>query len=93
MTIYSVRVHNDMGHLICSSSPKNAEVEKFAYEKISNKFVNATDKDGFGAHYYFLKSGLQPTFQYHIQHSETIITINYEIPSIDTIDLSKYRVL
>lgn len=83
MGIYKVTLYNDMGHLvnICKYNNQiitmSSDLLKFVYSKINNKYYTATDKKGFGAQYYILKSGLNKNWSYNYKNHT--IQIEYDL--------------
>jgi len=67
---------NDMGHLMMfnySNIPKN--IRDFAYNKIQNKIVCATDTKNLGTRFYILKNGLNDKWVYNYDNIQ--ITLDY----------------
>jgi hypothetical protein len=83
MTKYTITFYNDMGHLLIDSLPEDIpeHIQKFVYEKIKNKINFATDKTGYGAVYYVLKSGLNDKWIYE-SGNDTII-VKYKLDNFN----------
>lgn len=99
MVEYFVEIYNDMGHLICKSSPKGPrtwnsrdQIEDFAYAKIKNKLITAVDGSGFYTRHWFLKTGLNKRFTYNLLDGN-IIHLHYDIPSVNEVDLHLYQIV
>jgi hypothetical protein len=70
--------YNDMGHLMVadfSNIPKH--IRDFAYDKIQNKIVYATDAKTLGCRFYILKNGLHDKWVYNYDNIQ--ITLNYSM--------------
>ena len=77
MKSYKISFYNDMGHLMTEPKIWNMpdHIYKFAYEKIKNKLVYATDNDRLGCRFYILKPGLSNQWTYNFNGVH--ITMDY----------------
>ncbi len=76
MEQYTIFFYNDMGHLMIddySNIPSN--IRNFAYHKINNKILYATDNNNLGCRYYILIHGLNHNWTYN--YNDIQITIDY----------------
>ncbi len=81
---WTVKFHNDMGHLMCSDYDKIPEqIRTFAFEKIKNKINYATDNKNYGARYFILRAGLDNQWTYNLSNS--IVTLDFsELDKFDS---------
>ena len=88
---YNITFSNDMGHL--TSKPGISElpmhIYNFAFEKVQNKFIYATDTLGLGCRFYVLKRGLANKWTYTIGPD----TIMLDYSKLDKYDPSDMKIL
>ena len=84
MTIYSVEVYNNMGHLqtIPDYEELPKDISQFVYTKTENKILYARDKEGMGARFYILKPELEKSWSYMYNGH----TIHIDYSKLDTFD-------
>ncbi len=76
MVTYTVRVYNDMGHLVTDPGPGEIPYEIYRYvcAQARRYLRNATDTSGLGCRFYVLHEGLHRTWTYKLKDDEITIT-------------------
>jgi len=76
MKEYTLFFHNDMEHLLIEdyeTLPNN--ITQFAYNKIQNKLLYATDNSNVGCRFFILLPGMNPRWTYYLDNIS--ITLDY----------------
>jgi hypothetical protein len=77
MSIYSITVYNDMGHLVMSDFNKTSDdIQKFIYRQAYYDLYEATDNENRGCLFHILKDGKEKESLYEFKDNLILITYN-----------------
>jgi len=89
MAIYNIKLYNDMGHLIITPDYTQLPIHIYNFVRLKAKMYldTATDKEGHGCLFFFLKPCVKDKWSY--QCGSDIVNIEYQFTEFNPAYMKK----